>query len=50
LAQNSSGASRQPGFRGNGFRGLELRAMGAPSKKVVKIVHLHYNQSRSPCF
>jgi len=48
LAQNSSETSRQPGFRGNGFRGLELRAMVGPSNKVVKIIQPHYNKSGSP--
>jgi hypothetical protein len=43
VAQNSSGTSRQPGFRGNGFRGLELRAMVGSSNKVAKIVQLHLN-------
>ncbi len=32
LAQNSSETSRQPGLRGNGFRGLEFRAMAGSSK------------------
>jgi len=41
LAQNSSGTSRQPGLRGNGFRDLEFRAMAGSSNKVVKIIHLH---------
>jgi hypothetical protein len=49
LAQNSSETSRQPGLRGNGFRDLEFRAMAGSSKKVAKIVQLHYNQSGSPC-
>jgi len=35
LAQNSSDTSRQPGLRGNGFRGLWLRAMVGPSNKVA---------------
>ena len=48
LAQNSSDTSRQPGFRGNGFRGLELRAMVRPSNKVAKIIQPHYNKSGSP--
>jgi hypothetical protein len=48
LAQNSSETSRQPGFRGNGFRGLELRAMVEPSNKMAKIVQLHHNKSGSP--
>ena len=33
LAQNSSETSRQPGFRGNGFRDLELRAMVGSSNR-----------------
>ena len=49
LAQNSSETSRQPGLRGNGFRDLEFRTMAGSSNKVVKITHLHYNQSGSPC-
>ena len=49
LAQNSSETSRQPGLRGNGFRDLEFRAMAGSSKKVVKIIQLHYNQSGFPC-
>ncbi len=32
LAQKSSETSRQPGLRGNGFRGLEFRAMAGSSK------------------
>jgi hypothetical protein len=35
LPQNSSETSRQPGFRGNGFRGLEFRAMAGSSNKVA---------------
>jgi hypothetical protein len=49
LAQNSSETSRQPGFRGNGFRGLELRAMVGSSNRVAKIVQLHLNKSGSLC-
>jgi hypothetical protein len=32
MAQKSSETSRQPGLRGNGFRGLEFRAMAGSSK------------------
>jgi hypothetical protein len=49
LAQNSSGTSRHPGFRGNGFRGLELRAMVGSSNKVAKIIQLHHKRSEPPC-
>ena len=48
LAQNSSDASRQPGLRGNGFRGFGLRAMVGPSNKVARFVQPHYNNSGSP--
>ncbi len=48
LAQNSSDTSRQPGLRGNGFRGLRLRAMVGPSNKVATFVQLQYNRSGSP--
>ena len=48
LAQNSSDTSRQPGLRGNGLRGLAMRAMVGPSNKVAMNVQPHYNKSGSP--
>jgi hypothetical protein len=47
LAQNSSDTSRQPGLRGNGFRGLGLRVMVGASNKVARFVQLQYNKSGS---